>query len=76
MKKTFLIISFFVFVVCALALEAFSMENVTYANLTNDLREEVIIEKTISTGKGVTETIVNIYKHANGDDLRLIWSGI
>ena len=51
-------------------------ESVTYMNLTNDLHDELIIEKTISPREGIDETTVNIYKYTFGNNRKLVWRGI
>ena len=76
MKKSFLFLSaiVFFFIVCFVQGEA--LENISYANLTNDLKKEMIVEKTISPKEGLSETKVSIYKRTNDETLKLIWSGI
>jgi hypothetical protein len=76
MKRT-LFILFALFLCLALFSSAKGRaESVTCMNLTSDLRNEVIIEKTSLLGEGLSETSVNIYKYTPANDLKLVWKGV
>jgi hypothetical protein len=56
--------------------QAVGTETVTYANLTNGFKSDIIIERTVSFKDGLNETTVNIYKYLENDQLKLVWKGI
>ncbi len=74
-KALFALFILSVFLASFLTVEC-GAESITYMNLTNDLRDELIIEKTISPREGIDETTVNIYKYTLDSRLKLVWRGI
>ena len=76
MKKTFLVLFALLVLPALCTFSESGAGSITCMNLTNDLRNEVIIEKTASPREGLSETTVNIYKHTLDNRLKLVWRGI
>ena len=76
MKKAFFVLVLVFFFTGSSFSQAVVSETITYANLTNGFKDDVIIEKTISPKDGLNRTTVNIYKYLENDQLKLVWRGI